>query len=425
MITLTLWCKPWWGDPAEFQSRRGSTVTADVWRQERIAAFERAHPDIKVLTEIDPGPEKLQLAFASRTAPDVFFSNADNDAMRYASLGLLEPLDAFLPAQDRADLYPPALEAGRLGKNHYLWPLYNHALVLLVNRTLCDQRRVAHLLPAPGASWDTTRFLRVARALTFGPTNSKRPEVYGVGIYAGGDMHYFMTTWLLNWGARLFDERRGFIFNSPETRQGLRFLLQMTAPGGVAPQRATAYKWADMSDLFFAQKVGMILTSAGQIDYGALQVRTGRIRPFKVQLCPIPTALPSQSSRSFLTVGAVAVSYQKSPERRRAAMELARYLTGPQVNQWFWSKWASPRRSTPLPDDPNRREMMKLVVRSENFMLPPVPLNPRYDLPRQLDLFYQRVFSGDSDVEAALRDFEAQFYKKALIGVKGWPSAHA
>ena len=422
-VQLTFWSKPWWGDPMQYQDPDGDPVPAIEWQKARIAEFEKRFPGVRIRREIDPGGDKLRLAFASGTAPDVFFTGVDGEVMRFAEMGFIEPIDAFLRPEDEADTWKSVLDAGRVGDRRYLWPLYNHALVILVNQSLCEEQGVSHLLPTEDESWDVAAFLELARALTIDRNHDGRPEVYGVGIPANGEIHYLLTTYLLNFDARIFDEHRGFVFNSEHTREAVDFLLGMVAADGVAPPGAAGYRFTDIRDLFFAQKIGIMLGNAGLIDYGELQIRTGRIKPFTIRMTAVPTRDRDTPSTSFLSVGAVAVARQTDPARREAAMELARWLTGPELNGHFWSKWASPRKSTPLPEDPNLRTMMKLVARAENFMVPPVALHPRYDLPRQLDIFYQRIFTEKDAVEDALADFESKFNRDGLRGVDNWPSA--
>jgi len=420
-IELIFWSRPWWGDPMQYQDPDADPLPVIDWQRARIAEFERMHPNVRIRREIDPGGDKLRLAFASGTAPDVFFTGVSGEVLRYAELGFLEPIDEFLRPEDEADIWKSALDGGRVGDQRFLWPLYNHALVILVNESLCEEQGVTHLLPEGDDDWDVETFLEVARALTIDENGDGRPETYGVGIPANGDIFYILTTYLVNFDAHIFDSQNGFVFHSAETREALDFLLGMVQPGGVAPPGASGYRFTDIRDLFFAQKIGMMLGNAGLIDYGELQVRTGRIKPFKMRMTAIPTKDLSTSSISFLSVGSVAVARQKDPATREAAMEFARWITSPELNRWFWSKWASPRKSAPLPEDPNLRTMMKLVARSENFMLPPVALHPRYDLSRQLDIFYQRIFSEDDVVEEALTDFEKKFYRDGLRGVNNWP----
>ena len=423
IIHLTLWSRPWWGDPLQYQDPQGAQIPALEWQKRRVAEFERDHPQVRITREIDPGDDKLRLAFASRTAPDVFFVGADSKMMRFAEMGFLEAIDPYLQPEDQADIWASAMDAGNVGGRHFLWPLYNHALVILINESLCEEQGVAHLLPVEDGDWHVDTFLEVARALAIDRDGDGRPETYGVGIPALGDVYYVLTSYLVNFGSRIFDEKEGLVFNSEPTRRGIRFLKEMQTVGGVAPPGAAGYRFLDMRDLFFAQKIGMMLGNAGLVDYGELQVRTGRIKPFRVRMAAIPTDDPARGSISYLTVGAVAVARQPDPAKRRAAMDLARWITSPEMNRWFWSKWASPRRSTPLPGDPNLRTMMKLVARSENFMLPPTALHPRYDLSRQMDLFYQRAFSGQGDIEAALTEFETKFRRDALRDVPNWPGA--
>jgi ABC-type glycerol-3-phosphate transport system substrate-binding protein len=344
------------------------------------------------------------------------------EVMRCAQLGLMEPIDAYLPSEDLTDIWESAMNNGQVDNQHYLWPLYNHALVILVNESLCAERGVAHLLPKEDEDWDIPRFLKVAHALTFDRDGNGHTNVYGVGFCGLGDVQYLYTTWIANFGGRVFDRKQGLILNSPSTIEGLQFLRSLSGKEGVAPTGATGYRITDLADQFFGQKVGMMLGSAGFMDYGKLQVQTGRVRPFRWRLVSVPVAHKGEHCVSYLTVGAVGVSRQTDPAHREAAMALARYIASPELNHWFWAQRASPYRSTPLPEDQNMRVMMKLVQHAQDFLLPPVALNPRYDLQRQLDLFYQQIFSTDVPIETALAEFTEKFNREALKDVKNWPS---
>src|ERR1051325_6499295 len=66
---VLFWSRPWWGDPAQYQEPGKPTIPALQWQEQRIAEFERAHSNIRVRREIDPGSDKLRLAFASANAP--------------------------------------------------------------------------------------------------------------------------------------------------------------------------------------------------------------------------------------------------------------------------------------------------------------------------------------------------------------------
>src|ERR1051325_7058879 len=200
-LEITFWSRPWWGDPPQYQDPSKPSVPALEWQVQRIAEFEQRNPFIHVRREIDPGADKLRLAFASHTAPDVFFVGVDSEVMRYAELGVLEPIDSFLLPEDRADIWKSTLEMGRLGDHHYLWPLYNHALAVLVNESLCEKRGVAQLLPKEDENWDNEAFLKGARALTVDGDGDGRPDVYGVGLCALGEVQYLFSTWLANFGS--------------------------------------------------------------------------------------------------------------------------------------------------------------------------------------------------------------------------------
>ena len=101
---------------------------------------------------------------------------------------------------------------------------------------------------------------------------------------------------------------------------------------------------------------------------------------------------PAVKPTSYLTVGTVFVSRQRDPAKRDACMALAKFITGPEPNRFFW-RVASPRRSSPPPIDPNLAIMMQQIDRAENFMLPPRRLPDRLNLSEEMVRLYQDVLS--------------------------------
>ncbi len=80
--------------------------------EQSLAAFEAAHPGIKV-RRINPGDAgsfytKLQTMLAAGEPPDLFYLGSERVA-NFASLGILEPLDAYIDA-DRGSKDPAALD---------------------------------------------------------------------------------------------------------------------------------------------------------------------------------------------------------------------------------------------------------------------------------------------------------------------------
>lgn len=406
-IRITYWTRSWWGDPAQYQDPNAKAIPVAQWQREQIDAFEAEHPHIKVELQTDPGGsgDKIRIAFAGRVPPDVFHGAPDNEFITWAALGFLEPIDAYLTDADRDDIYPTALSTCSYDGKVYAWPLYNHALCMVINRDLFRERGLTDQMPGPETRWTFAQFKTLAQKLTFDRDGDGATDVYGVGMHALDDNHIFLTAYLINHGAAVFDEQGRFVLGSETGTQGLK-MLQRLIDEKIAIPGTTGYDYTAMRTLFVQQKIAMYLSSAGILIWAEDQAAKKTIEPFDWALVPLPSA-EGIDPTSYLTVGTVLVSRQTDPARRDACMALARYLTGPQPNRFFW-RMSSPRRSSPPPEDENLAVMMQQVARARNFMLPPRRLPDRFNLGKPMKILYQDALSERRNKSASdlLEDLE-------------------
>jgi ABC-type glycerol-3-phosphate transport system substrate-binding protein len=389
-IEITYWTRSWWGDPAQYQGEE--KIPVPQWQREQIERFEAMHPNVRIDMQIDPGGrgDKIRVAFAGGAPPDVFHGAPDTEFMMWADLGFLEPIDPYLTPKLRDDIYPSALEAVKQNGKHYAWPLYNHAIGVVINRDLFRERGLEHEIPGPDADWTFDDFRRVAEQLTFDRDGDGRTDVFGVGMHALDASHAFLTAYLINHGADVFDADGQFVLNSDAGVRGLRFMRDMIDEG-VATPGAAGYKFDDIRSLFAQKKVAMVVTSAGILIWSEDQVRQGVLDRFDWGFVPLPH-VPEVDVTSYLTIGTVFVARQEDQATRDACMAFAKYLTSHEVNDQFW-KMASPRRSSPPPPDANLAAMMRQVERAENYMLPPRRLPDRFNLGEEMVRMYQDVLS--------------------------------
>src|SRR5690349_19361105 len=132
-----------------------------------IAAFEAAHPDIKVNYEtqaFDAYFTKLQTSVAAGTAPDAFELNYEN-FVSYADKGALADLGPLISADtgfSTAIYNPTALAAFQQdGKQYGLVESFSN-VVLFYNKDLFDKAGVAY----PTADWTWKDELAAAQKLT-------------------------------------------------------------------------------------------------------------------------------------------------------------------------------------------------------------------------------------------------------------------
>lgn len=253
-----------------------------------VAAFEAAHPDIRVeMAGLDSGDASLQLdtlmnhpnrpwllrggpyqswlwkSLASPAAPDVFVLSYQRFPS-YAARGILEPLGERLRAStaiDAADFYLAALDAFRSGDvdddGLGAIPLNASSLAVYYNAELFAKRGVA--LPEDGWTWDT--FASAAEALTFDLDPEDRSGVHGLAIEPR-----LSRSAAFIWGAGgdLIDDPllpTKLTLDSPEAVAGLRRFAELGPAGrNVTPTSAQARQINDLAR-FAAGRAAMFVHS--------------------------------------------------------------------------------------------------------------------------------------------------------------------
>jgi len=128
-------------------------------RGKSIARFNELHPDTPVTFEGIPSaswPDKIAAMVAGGNAPDVITLGGE-DLPQYASRGALAPLDDFVPATFRADLFDKAvLDLGRVDGKIYGVPIAVSIQGLAYNQSALERTGVGE----PPASWTYDEFAK-------------------------------------------------------------------------------------------------------------------------------------------------------------------------------------------------------------------------------------------------------------------------
>ncbi|MDB6127205.1 MAG: N-Acetyl-D-glucosamine transport system, sugar-binding protein, partial [Verrucomicrobia bacterium] len=207
--------------------------------EKQVAAFERAHPGIKVNIVWIPGSEynvKLKTLASVHQLPDLFFSGD-------VWLSYLRPFSRDLTPLFRRDAkefglddyYPEIQRAMQLDGKYYILTEYMNLSLLYYNRRMFAEAG----LPEPTADWTWDDLMRNGQALTHKGVNGK-PEVWGCSRVEG-----WWGEWLIyvrQAGGKPFSpDGRRCLLDSPESIAGLRFFLEKTtkyhvsAPAGFQP----------------------------------------------------------------------------------------------------------------------------------------------------------------------------------------------
>jgi len=236
-------------------------VTIRFWRaptdEKQMALldyFQEHNPDINLVIEWIPGNmrDKVLLAIAAGNPPDVLYDYPGR-TMAWAAQGFLEPLNDTLTAFDYEDFLPGVIGLNSLDGNFFGYPFGCSYRAIQVNRTLCEEAGVAHLLPTePGRNWTFETYMEVATAI-------KGLGVYPFGFFAkatAGD-YYTLTNFQI-FGASLYEngDYTKTTLNSEAGVRALQWMIDMVGQG-YAPRGVAGLSADDFIDMKFRGQIGI------------------------------------------------------------------------------------------------------------------------------------------------------------------------
>lgn len=286
-----------------------------------VTQFMADNPDIKVeITGYPPNDEgfaKLTAALQSGQGIDLLRMSSDR-LPQYVSEDLVEPIDAYLTDADKADILPNVLDVTRLkdGKA-YSWPLWVVPMGIYVNKDVFAEAKVD--LPPQNWTWD--QFVDVAKKTTFKRANGE--QVYGFSGFIDPGV---VNTWGL-WmnedpSVRPVTKDGKFGFNNAATAKGLQRFADLALVNKVTPPDFGTQKDSDVKGGFQNKQYAMVVDATGF----APALVAAKVN---FEIYPHPTV-----NGNKLTVGAVGligVAKMKDDVKRKAAMDLGRYLTSSEV----------------------------------------------------------------------------------------------
>jgi multiple sugar transport system substrate-binding protein len=302
---------------------KGSNATGKL-TDAALAAFKKAHTNITVqptgYTGDNAGFTKLSQAVRGGGQVDVLRLPSDI-LHQFVKQGSLAPTDDFLTAEDKADIYPHLLEAVKVEGKYYSWPLWVPPVGMYLNLDIFKERGVE----LPKENWTYEEFVDIAKRLTFTRTNEQKIYGYTALVDAG-----VVNSWpiiLGEGGLPLNKENTQYTFNSPEGIKGLQKLVDLARVHKVTPPDFGSQAVADIQSGFGQNKTyAMYSEPSGQsASYKAIPGLNFKIHP-----------MPIGSTGKHITaggIGLISVANIKDQEKLKAAMELARYLTGSQVSK--------------------------------------------------------------------------------------------
>jgi fructooligosaccharide transport system substrate-binding protein len=151
-----------------------------------VKDFQKAFPCVKLSVDAVPFSdigEKIQVAAASSTPPDIYYYDGPNTS-DYAYNGILMPLDKYIDAAHKAQLLPSIVEQGTYNGKLYSAGLGESATALFYNKTLTNAAGIYPPTTLAGG-WTWPEAIAAFKKVQRGPKND--PTVYALAASQFGN----------------------------------------------------------------------------------------------------------------------------------------------------------------------------------------------------------------------------------------------
>lgn len=212
----------------------------EAWRGAMIEAFNDLYPDIEVQLFTVPFDEyfqKLEAAFAARTAPDVMTIDCPNVPRRVEVDDALLPLDEYFQYV-MADFLDASLAEGMWNGHLYAVPMYQSSQAIFYNKRMFAELGLEPPVD-PEEAWTWEKVVEVARQLTKDLDGDGTPDIWGL-LIEQIDRPYQLNPLLESKGAQLMSPDGTTVdgyLNSPAAIEAMEFYGKLFNEWKITPRQ--------------------------------------------------------------------------------------------------------------------------------------------------------------------------------------------
>lgn len=309
----------WWNFP-NFQPLDGEV---GKYEKQIIAAFNKKHPEIKVNLEMitfEGGPQKLNVAIASNSAPDLIY-DAPGRIIDWGKKKLLAPLNDIVSDEVKKDITPALWKQSMVGDQIYMYPINTAPFMMAVNKTVFEKIGALDLLPLsrPDRTWTVAEYEKALQAV-----KDKAPEIIPTGFFAkstAGDQG--TRAYIANLGVSRFlsEDNSKVAINTDNAAKALDWVVKATKDKlSVAGSASLAA--ADVNDLFLQGKLAFTLNYSAVLK--AQNVPNKKVQ-FEDILLPFPT-MDGSKPKLEPYLGGMAVFNNGSADKIAASKKLIDFI---------------------------------------------------------------------------------------------------
>jgi multiple sugar transport system substrate-binding protein len=379
------------------------TEVGEKFMAELKAAFEKDHPDIKLVPVDSPFTgfhDRAIVLHQAKKLPDVLLVQVDWVA-EFADLGMIEPLDERIakePKEFFANI-PVTFHQKWRGKQYYL-PIESGAVALFYNTDLFKAAGIS----GPPKTWD--EFAEYSRKLT----NPSKRQFAITGTLQGEpptNMTYEIYPLLLQAGAKIIDgSTNKAVFNSPEGVAAIEWYIDRINKDKVSVPGVLSNGEKEKRANFASGNVAMMFEGPWGV---AIQKQ---LNPnLNYDIAPLPAG---KTTGTMVRGSLNALSSQASD--KDAAWTFIKWMSGPKgIEMWSKGTGAFPARTDVASQDwfKERKLFQAFVTQmgKDNAESPYLVMPNAVQMNKIMSTEVQNAVQGKKTAKQALDDAAAEWNK--------------
>ncbi len=360
-----------------------------------IKKFEKER-GIKVKLKIIPWGqkphEKIQIAIASRTEPDIASVGSPFDKI-IADFGAVEPLQKYIGRSVLDDF----IQKTTFKEGVASLPWFLDVRALIFRKDFLTEKNI----PFPTESWSWEEFLKYARKLTVDKDGDGIVDIYGYGTTAR--YAYQFLTFIWENGGELYskDGKKAFQ-NMDNIKEALKFFINLMIKEKVSP-KFTTENMLIIRKMFSEGKIAMFMDCSD----AALALRKELGDKVGVGFLPHKKKKAAYSGADSLVI------FKKS-KNKKEAIEFLKFLIRPDNMLFYVQKTGfSPSRKSVvnnkiLKKDDIRRLYSKQAIYGRIWELPPFTPSPRRILTRYVQMIIERKLTLEEGLLKMKKEMEKE-----------------
>lgn len=258
------------------------------YEQKIIDEYEALHPEVKINLEVIPyaGDQgKIELSIAGGNPPDILADDVTRMQI-YADAGLLIPFD--LTKEELSKFKPIAIETSTYNDKMYYYPMGVRGGSFMVSKSMAERLGVLDMIPLEGNRLFTAEQLREIIAKV-DETSEEGDYAWCINFADTAAYDHHLMQLIAGFGGEVFEVVDGeykCIVNSPETKEGIQFYLDMinNYPNAI-PQHPETVTIVDLDNLWTS---GHLMFCPGSVNQVIKEIEGEMNIGFGLSLFPYP-----------------------------------------------------------------------------------------------------------------------------------------